>query len=86
MTLDPAAESHGGEGQGLSPMQIANHPLFTAREKLGLLTELRTGLAAMAGNAAALSFTAGEVDAAIAAVRQRAASGLEAGMLPAGDE
>lgn len=85
MSLD-SAENRTGARQGLSPMEIAGHPLFTVREKLDLLAELRAGLDDSAAMADGLGFTAAEVDAAIAAVRQQVVDGLEAGIMPAGED
>ena len=56
----------------LAPMLIARHPLFTAREKLGLLQAIRAEISAP-GTASDLGTD--EVDAAIADVKQRIESG-----------
>lgn len=72
MHLD-SAEARG-EGEALSPMGIADHPLFTPREKLDLLSELR-GEISRAGTERPHGFTIEQIDRAIAEVRRRVEQG-----------
>lgn len=72
MVLDTLRQSMGGTDQ-LNPMQIARHTLFTAREKLDLLNQLK--VVAMADGLTA-PFDAEDIDEAIAHVRDRAARGV----------
>jgi hypothetical protein len=52
-----------------SPMQIAHNPLFTAREKIELLNELKAEVTGEDANADNLGYDAEEIDAAIAEIR-----------------
>ncbi len=54
----------------LTPMQIARNSLFTAREKLDLLKELKADAGASFG------FTSGEIDDAIAHVHRDVQDGM----------
>lgn len=74
MELD-SAKSRAGGRDGLTPMQIANHPLFTAREKIDLLNEMKAEVTGSEPNEDGLGFGAGEIDEAIAEVRQKAQDG-----------
>ena len=60
----------------LTPMQIAQHSLFTAREKLDLLQQLRADAAGAAAEGREFGFTAGEIDEAIAYVHQGVQDGV----------
>lgn len=60
----------------LTPMQIAQHSLFTAREKLDLLTQLKADVAGAQAEGDDFGFTSGEIDEAIAHVRQGAQEGV----------
>lgn len=52
-----------------SPMQIAHNPLFTAREKIDMLNELKADVTGEAANPDQLAFGPDEIDAAIAEIR-----------------
>ena len=65
---DPA-ESRSGGHEALSPMQIAHHPLFTAREKIELLNELKAEVTGEAANPDALAYDPSEIDAAIEEIK-----------------
>ena len=71
--LDPADTS--GAKVTWTPMQIAQHRLFTAKEKLDLLNRIKAELAGAVYSTEALGFTPSEVDDAIAAVRLGAQTG-----------
>ena len=52
-----------------SPMQIAHNPLFTAREKIEMLNELKAEVTGEAANPEALGYDPDEIDAAIAEIK-----------------
>ena len=52
-----------------SPMQIAHNPLFTAREKIEMLSELKAEMTAEAANPDKLAYGPDEIDAAIAEIK-----------------
>jgi hypothetical protein len=66
--LDSDKNRAGGR-DSLTPMQIAHHPLFTAREKIGLLQELKAEVTGTEPNEQHLGFSPEEIDEAIAEVR-----------------
>ena len=72
MGLD-ATQRHEGR---TSPMQIAHNPLFTAREKIQLLNELKAGVTGEAANPDGLGYDPAEIDAAIAEIRLEVQEGL----------
>lgn len=65
MVMD-ATERHQAH---TSPMQIAHNPLFTAREKIDLLTRLKAEVTGEYANPDKLAFGADEIDAAIEEIR-----------------
>lgn len=60
----------------LTPMQIARNSLFTAREKLDLLKELKADAGGAEAEGRAFGFTSGEIDDAIAHVHQDVQDGM----------
>ena len=84
MALDNSEQRAGGE-RGLSPMQIAHHPLFTAREKADLLQQLKAEVTGAAARDRQLGITAGEIDAALEEVKLGAQNGEQASTVPWGD-
>lgn len=50
-------------------MQIAHNPLFTAREKIELLHQLKAGVTGEAANPDALAYEPSEIDAAIEEIK-----------------
>jgi hypothetical protein len=52
-----------------SPMQIAHNPLFTAREKIELLNELKAEMIGDTANPDHLGYDPDEIDAAIAEIK-----------------
>lgn len=82
MILDSAKDRAGGS-ERISPMQVAHHPLFTAREKLDLLQQLK--LEAMADAPRPAGFSAEEVDAAIQEVKLGVQSGQGSETVLTGD-
>jgi len=65
MALDPT-ERHEAK---TSPMQIAHNPLFTAREKIEMLNELKAGVTGESANPDQLGYDPDEIDAAIAEIK-----------------
>lgn len=60
----------------LTPMQIAQQNLLTAREKLDLLNQLKADAAGAAAEGREFGFAAGEIDEAIAYVHQGVQDGV----------
>ena len=58
-----------------SPMQIAHNPLFTAREKIDLLNQLKAEVTGEAANPDNLGFGADEIDAAIEEIKREVQEG-----------
>lgn len=52
-----------------SPMQIAHNPLFTARERIEMLHELKAEVTGEAANPDAFGYDPDEIDAAIAEIK-----------------
>ena len=52
-----------------SPMQIAHNPLFTVREKIDLLNELKAEVTGEAANPDNLAYDPAEIDAAIEEIK-----------------
>jgi hypothetical protein len=52
-----------------SPMEIAHNPLFTAREKIEMLYELKAEVTGESANPDHLGYDPGEIDAAIAEIK-----------------
>lgn len=69
----------------LTPMQIARHSLFTAREKLDLLNRLKADASGAEAEGRAFGFASGEIDEAIAYVRQGVQDGVGAETVLKGD-
>jgi hypothetical protein len=65
MTLDVTERSQART----SPMQIAHNPLFTAREKIDLLNQLKAEVTGETSNPDNLAYDPAEIDAAIAEIR-----------------
>jgi hypothetical protein len=58
-----------------SPMQLAHNPLFTAREKIDMLNELKAEVLGKEANPDHLGYDPEEIDAAIAEIRQEVQDG-----------
>ena len=71
MALDPT-ERHEAK---TSPMQIAHNPLFTAREKIEMLNQLKAEVTGEQANPDQLGYDPEEIDAAIAEIRQEVQDG-----------
>jgi hypothetical protein len=83
MSLDSAEKRAGGST--LTPLGIAGHPLFTAREKIELLQQIKAEITGAAEGDAYRGFSAEEIDEAIARVRQGVQDGVGAGTVLEGD-
>ena len=71
MALD-STERHEAK---TSPMQIAHNPLFTAREKIEMLNELKAEVTGEQANPDHLGYDPDEIDTAIAEIRQEVQDG-----------
>ena len=71
MALD-STERHEAK---TSPMQIAHNPLFTAREKIEMLNELKAEVTGEKANPDMLGYDPEDIDAAIAQIRQEVQDG-----------
>lgn len=74
-----------GEQDSVSPMQIAHNSLFTAKEKIELLNQLKSQVTAVQQDGDDVGFDASEVDAAIADVRQGVENGVGSDTVLKGD-
>ena len=63
-----------------SPMQIAHNPLFTAREKIDLLHQLKAEVIGEAKNPDDLAFDPEEIDRAIETIRLEVQNGDRPGL------
>ena len=75
MIFDSLRDRMGGH-DNLTPMQIAHNTLFTAKEKIELLNQLKANLTGAQQEGENVGFDAEEVDAAIAEVRQGVQDGV----------
>jgi len=78
MALDDHDDGVGSHTT-LMPMQIAHHPLLTAREKLDLLTRLRAEVTGALENSEDLGLSPGEIDQAIDEVKLDVENGVGEG-------
>jgi hypothetical protein len=83
MPLDSAEDRAGGET--LTPLGIAHHPLFTAREKIELLQQLKAEVTGAKADGSFRGFSPEEIDAAIAEVRRGVQDGVGTGTVLGGD-
>lgn len=84
MVFDSLRDRMGGRAN-LSPMQVAHNSLFTAKEKIELLNQLKAEVTGVQQKGDELGFDAEEVDAAIAEVREGVENGVGAGTVLKGD-
>jgi len=75
MVFDGLGAKHR-QRETATPMGIAHNSLLTAREKLDLLTQLKSDATGASQEGAELGFDAEEIDAAIAEVRQGVQDGV----------
>lgn len=74
MAFDSLKDRVGGQ-DNVTPMEIAHHTLFTAKEKIELLNQLKADATVAAREGRAMP-DADEIDAAIAEVRQGVQDGV----------
>lgn len=74
MAFDSTEARMGGKS-AFTPMQIAHHTLFTAKEKLDLLHKIKAEVSGTMPNEDDLGFAPEEIDEAIAEVRLSAQNG-----------
>ena len=84
MVFDSLRDRMGGHAN-LSPMQIAHNSLFTAKEKIELLQQLKAEVTGAQHEGDDMGFDAEEIDAAIAEVRQGVENGVGAETVLKGD-
>ena len=75
MVFDTLKQRVGGQ-DNLNPMTIAHHTLFTAREKIELLSQLKAEATGAQAEGDPVAFEPEEIDKAIAEVRE----GVERGV------
>ena len=75
MVFDSLKDRMGGQ-DNVTPMEIAHHTLFTAREKIELLNQLKADATVAAQEGREISVDADEIDEAIAEVRQGVQDGV----------
>lgn len=73
-------EATGRAEAVLDPMRIAQHPLFTAREKIELLEELKDGVTRAIDGPGEEEFTPEDIEAAIREVRTAVERGAAGGL------
>ena len=84
MVFDTLSDRMGGR-DNVTPMRIAHNTLFTAREKLELLQQLKADAAVAEQEGAPLGFDAEEIDQAIEEVRQGVQDGIGSSTVLRGD-
>ena len=71
-----------GHGKTLTPMHIANHPLFTPREKIELLQAIRQQISGLSADNYGSNFATADVDTAIGIVRRKVRAGASQRFAP----
>jgi hypothetical protein len=66
------------ENAPLTPMHIARHPTFTAKEKMDLLQQLKAEAVSIAENGMPVAFELSDIDTAIEDVKRSAEEGENA--------
>lgn len=75
MIFDSLRDRMGGDSK-ITPMGIAHNSLFTAKEKIELLNQLKADTTAAGEDGHELGFAPEEIDQAIAEVRQGVQDGV----------
>jgi hypothetical protein len=73
--FDSLRDRMGGDDK-ISPMNIAHNSLFTAKEKIDLLNQLKSDATAAGKEGRELGFDAEEIDQALAEVHQGVQEGV----------
>lgn len=84
MVFDSLRDRMGGH-DNVTPMQIAHNTLFTAKEKIELLNQLKADVTGAQQEGDAVGFDAEEIDAAIAEVRRGVENGVGTETILKGD-
>ena len=84
MVFDSLRDRMGGQDK-VTPMGIAHNSLFTAREKIELLNQLKADVTGATQEGTELGFGPEEIDEAIAEVRQGVQSGVGSQTVIKGD-
>ncbi|HLV84178.1 hypothetical protein [Devosia alba] len=84
MVFDSLRSRMGGQ-DNLTPEQIAHHTLFTAKEKIDLLHQLKAEVSSANANGTDVGFSADEIDTAIAEVRRGSENNVGADTVLKGD-
>ena len=84
MVFDTLRDRIGGHDT-VTPMAIAHNTLFTAKEKIALLHQLKADATGASQEGDELGFEPDEIDQAIAEVRQGVQDGVGAGTVLKGD-
>ena len=84
MAFDSLKDRVGGQ-DNVTPMEIAHHTLFTAKEKIELLNQLKADATVAAQEGREIAVDADEIDSAIADVRQGVQDGVGADTVLKGD-
>lgn len=84
MIFDSLRDRMGGDDK-VTPMGIAHNSLFTAKEKIDLLHQLKADATGASHEGKDLGFDAEEIDAAIAEVRQGVQDGVGGDTVIKGD-
>ena len=84
MAFDSLKDRMGGQ-DNVTPMEIAHHSLFTAKEKIELLNQLKADATVAAQEGREIAVDGDEIDEAIAEVRQGVQDGVGAETVLRGD-
>ena len=84
MAFDSLTERMGGQ-DNVTPMEIAHNTLFTAKEKIELLNQLKADATVAAQEGREIAVDGDEIDEAIAEVRQGVQDGVGADTVLRGD-
>lgn len=84
MVFDSLRDRMGGH-DNVTPMSIAHNSLFTAKEKIELLNQLKADVTGATQEGTEIGFGPEEIDEAIAEVRQGVQSGVGSQTVVKGD-
>lgn len=84
MVFDSLRDRMGGH-DNVTPMSIAHNSLFTAKEKIELLNQLKADVTGATQEGKEIGFDPEEIDEAIAEVRQGVQSGVGSETIVKGD-
>ena len=84
MVFDSLRDRMGGH-DNVTPMSIAHNSLFTAKEKIELLNQLKADVTGATQEGKEIGFDPEEIDEAIAAVRQGVQTGVGSETVVKGD-